>query len=223
MTTQQSMTKMSIAKSDFSQRLFFIWERKFSEEDVLAWLRTVSPCTWVCVALYLGIIFGLQRFMKNRTPLNLRPALVAWSAFLALFSIIGATRLIPERFYTIQTHGWTYSVCTMEYHSGPVGFWTFLFVLSKVFELGDTLFIVLRKHKLILLHWYHHVVVMICVFYATAVGQPFGRWFATINYTVHAIMYSYYTLRALRIRVPKIVAMMITAIQIAQVSFFGQE
>ena len=95
--------------------------------------------------------------------------------------------------------------------------------LSKIFEFGDTVFIVLRKQKLIFLHWYHHVVVMICVFYAKALGQPFGRWFATINYAVHAIMYSYYTLRALKIRVPKIVAMMITAIQSAQVSFFGQE
>ena len=33
------------------------------------------------------------------------------------------------------------------------GFWTFMFVLSKVPELGDTIFIVLRKQPLIFLHW----------------------------------------------------------------------
>lgn len=34
------------------------------------------------------------------------------------------------------------------------GFWTWLFVLSKLPELGDTIFIVLRKQPLIFLHWY---------------------------------------------------------------------
>ena len=105
----------------------------------------MAPFTWACAAFYLGTIFGLQRFMKNKAPLNLRPALVAWSAFLALFSIIGTIRLIPERFHTVQTHGWTYSVCTMEYHSGPVGFWTFLYVLFKIFEFGDTVFYCFEK------------------------------------------------------------------------------
>jgi hypothetical protein len=33
------------------------------------------------------------------------------------------------------------------------GFWALMFVLSKVPELGDTIFIVLRKQPLIFLHW----------------------------------------------------------------------
>lgn len=37
-----------------------------------------------------------------------------------------------------------------------------------------------------------------------------------MNYTVHSLMYSYYALRSLRIRVPKSVAMLITLLQIAQ-------
>jgi hypothetical protein len=36
------------------------------------------------------------------------------------------------------------------------------FTVSKVFELWDTFFIVVRKRPLILLHWYHHVTVL-CV------------------------------------------------------------
>ena len=32
-------------------------------------------------------------------------------------------------------------------------FWSWLFTLSKIPELGDTLFIVLRKQQLIFLHW----------------------------------------------------------------------
>lgn len=41
------------------------------------------------------------------------------------------------------------------------GFWATMFVLSKVPELGDTIFIVLRKQPLIFLHWYHHATVLV--------------------------------------------------------------
>lgn len=40
-------------------------------------------------------------------------------------------------------------------------FWGTLFSLSKVIELGDTAFIILRKQPLIFLHYYHHATVLI--------------------------------------------------------------
>jgi elongation of very long chain fatty acids protein 6 len=36
---------------------------------------------------------------------------------------------------------------------------------SKVPETIDTLFIVLRRQKLIFLHWYHHATVLVYCFY----------------------------------------------------------
>jgi hypothetical protein len=35
-----------------------------------------------------------------------------------------------------------------------------MFAWSKVAELGDTLFLVLRKREVIFLHWYHHASVI---------------------------------------------------------------
>ena len=48
---------------------------------------------------------------------------------------------------------------------------------SKLPELGDTLFIVLRKQQLIFLHWYHHITVFIYVWYSYAGHTAPGRWF----------------------------------------------
>ena len=49
-----------------------------------------------------------------------------------------------------------------DYGSGAVILWMSFFTVSKIFELGDTFFVVVRKRPLILLHWYHHVTVL-CV------------------------------------------------------------
>ena len=43
-----------------------------------------------------------------------------------------------------------------------------------------------------------------------------GRWFSAINYMVHAIMYSYYTIRASGKRTPKFIPLFITTCQISQ-------
>lgn len=45
-----------------------------------------------------------------------------------------------------------------------------------------------------------------------------GGWFMTMNYTVHALMYSYYAARAAGVRVPKPCAIVITCTQIAQMA-----
>lgn len=58
-------------------------------------------------------------------------------------------------------NGLTYSLCHSCNPDGVAAFWSFLFAISKLVELGDTLFIVLRKKKLIFLHYYHHAVVLI--------------------------------------------------------------
>jgi hypothetical protein len=39
------------------------------------------------------------------------------------------------------------------YGNAAVGFWVQAFILSKIFELVDTAFIVLRKRPLVFLHW----------------------------------------------------------------------
>jgi elongation of very long chain fatty acids protein 6 len=88
--------------------------------------------------------------------------------------------------------------------------------VSKLYELGDTAFVILRKQPLMFLHWYHHVTVFIYAWYSYTDQTSTVRWFVVMNFSVHALMYSYYTMRALKFRLPKIVNIFITSMQIAQ-------
>lgn len=81
---------------------------------------------------------------------------------------------------------------------------------------GDTVFIVLRKQRLIFLHWYHHITVLLYSWFCYRDQVAGGGWFMTMNYTVHSLMYSYYAARAAGLRVPRPFAMFITASQILQ-------
>ena len=44
--------------------------------------------------------------------------------------------------------------------SGPVAFWIFIYHLSKYYELVDTMLIVFKRKPLILLHVYHHLIMI---------------------------------------------------------------
>ncbi len=77
----------------------------------------------------------------------------------------------------------------------PTGFWAEMYVWSKPVELVDTVFLVLRKRPIIFLHWYHHITVMLCAWHAGKEHAASARWFVSMNYTVHALMYTYYALR----------------------------
>mmetsp|Transcript_20918 Transcript_20918/g.30304 ORF Transcript_20918/g.30304 Transcript_20918/m.30304 type:complete len:309 (-) Transcript_20918:299-1225(-) len=157
-----------------------------------------------CSVLYLVLIFGGMRLMRDRKPFDLRWALALWNLMLSLFSFIGASRVVPHLFLMLKEHGIQAMLCSDSVQtvgSGVCGFWTYLFILSKVPELFDTFFIVVRKRKLIFLHWYHHVTVLLYCWHSYLTKSTAGIFFVGMNYSVHAIMYFYYFLSACRIRV----------------------
>lgn len=101
-------------------------------------------------------------------------------------------------------------------HDRVAGCWSFLFVLSKLPELGDTVFIVLRKQPLIFLHWYHHITVLLYSWFSYTEYTSSARWYIVMNYCVHSIMYSYYALRSMGYQPWKNIAMLITSCQLTQ-------
>ena len=186
-------------------------------EDLIYYLDTYWWFSIVASFLYVIVIFGGRQLMKSYNKFNLTYPLVVWNLMLAVFSMIGTIRLFPNLHYALTHLGFHDSVCSAEWASLPVvRMWTFLFALSKIVELGDTVFIVLRKQPLILLHWYHHITVLIYTWNSVAERTSSGRWYITMNYAVHSIMYMYYAASALKYRAPNAVKMCITLFQLSQ-------
>uniref|UniRef100_A0A3Q3F8Z2 Elongation of very long chain fatty acids protein n=1 Tax=Kryptolebias marmoratus TaxID=37003 RepID=A0A3Q3F8Z2_KRYMA len=167
--------------------------------------------------LYAAFVFGGQHFMRERPKLDLRRPLALWSLSLAVFSVVGAVRTGLYMLHLLNTSGFRETVCDIDFYSAPVTkFWAYAFTISKAPELGDTVFIVLRKQRLIFLHWYHHITVLLYTWFSYKDQVAGGGWFMTMNYAVHSLMYAYYAARAAGVRVPRPFAMVITAAQILQ-------
>ncbi|XP_065212407.1 very long chain fatty acid elongase 6-like isoform X1 [Planococcus citri] len=196
----------------------FEFEKKFSPEKARAWMDSNWTNGFYFCGIYLLLVFSLKHYMKDRTRLNLRKILITWNTMLAVFSLIGSARTLPELFHVLSNYGIYHSVCVPSFIESDkvAGFWTWMFALSKLPELGDTVFVVLRKQPLIFLHWYHHITVLLYTWYAYKEYTSSARWFIVMNYCVHSLMYSYYALRAMGFFPPRFIMMLITSLQITQ-------
>ena len=190
-------------------------------EAIHSWIR---EWLWVCIpiaALYLALIFGGQQWMRDRPAADLRRPLIAWNWLCAIFSLIGAARVLPHAVYRLATVPTLEYICQpgeYDYGTGAVILWMSFFTVSKVAELLDTMFIVARKKPLILLHWYHHVTVLLFTFHAFAYEQAPSIFYAAMNLSVHGVMYSYYAFSAMgyRGRANPIPSIALTSVQLSQ-------
>lgn len=213
------MSRKKYLTSNFKYNKPFYFETDFDEEPRLQWMADNWSVSILLSVMYVLLIFGIQKFMQNRPKYNLRTAMSIWSGALSVFSICASIRSVPEVYHAVVHHGWEFSVCSPSCYYGQTAIWAYLIAISKAYELGDTLFIVLRKQPLIFLHWYHHVTVMIYSWYTYGHFYAPGRWFATINTVVHAFMYTYYFLKAVRIKLPMWINVTLTFMQTSQMVF----
>lgn len=170
---------------------------------------------------YVIAIFAIQWYMKDRPAFQLKTPLFLWNLCLGLYSIIGFCRYFPA-FVSIfsKPNGFYNSICARSDLTIPFSYWTILFVGSKMVELGDTFFILLKKKKLMFLQWFHHLATMITtwilgknllekenfnefinfifknlVLFLVPYMEPVLRWYAFLNYGVHSLMYPYFALK----------------------------
>ncbi|EGT33792.1 CBN-ELO-4 protein [Caenorhabditis brenneri] len=166
--------------------------------------------------LYFALIKVIQKFMENRKPFTLRYPLILWNGALAAFSIIATLRFSIDPLRSLYAEGFYKTLCYSCNPTDVAAFWSFAFALSKIVELGDTMFIILRKKPLIFLHYYHHAAVLIYTVHSGAEHTAAGRFYILMNYFAHSLMYTYYTVSAIGYRMPKWVSMTVTTVQTVQ-------
>jgi len=198
----------------------FDFEENFDVKKSMQWFNDNPHIPFIFgIFIYLPVLYFGQKLMANREAMKLRIPLILWNTSLAIFSIVGFCRIFPEFVYSWQHFGFYHTICNSSHMQvKPAAFWTYLFVLSKTPELVDTIFLVLKKQRLIFLHVYHHATVLIFAWFIYAHEIAAARWFCTMNFGVHSIMYTYYALKAMPefIRIPKWISMLITTSQTLQ-------
>lgn len=199
----------------------FQFEKLVDGLEVIEHMR----CNWhhhvYYSAVYLIVVFKLKAFMKEREAYDLRYVLALWNFALACISIFATIRMIPGYLHVVWDFSMAFSICDQSYglRMHPSVFWGWAFKHLKSLEYGDTMFIVLRKRKLTFLHYYHHALTAVITAFAIGNRLPIGHGFIVANYFVHSLMYTYYTLMALNIKVPKPFSMTLTSIQILQMMY----
>ena len=199
---------------------FFNFEKNFNPLPILDYMASVNYSIPIAVIVfYLSSCYLGTSYMTGRNSLDILKQLAVWNLALALFSVYGTIRIVPHFLYKLSHMTFEESVCDSAatyFGAGAAGLAVQLFILSKIPELFDTAFIILRKKPLIFLHWYHHITVLLYCWNSYVTESGAGIYFVAMNYTVHAIMYTYYYLHAIK-RLPKwFQSWIVTTLQILQ-------
>lgn len=165
------------------------------------WLLMYSPIPVALIFLvYLCGVFVGPRLMKHRQPVDLKTVLIVYN-----FTMVGMSAYMCYEFLvTSWFSNYSFLCQPVDYSTNPLAMrmarvcWWFFF--SKIIELSDTLFFILRKknNQVTFLHVYHHATMIFNWWLGVkfvAGGQSF--FIGLVNTFVHIVMYSYYGLAAI--------------------------
>lgn len=171
------------------------------------WLLAGDPLPLFCIWMaYLASVFFGPKLMRPFKAFDLKVAIFIYNIFLVGLSAY----MFYEFFMSAYLAKYSLGCQLVDYSTSPLAMrmasvcWWFFF--SKVIELADTWFFILRKkdNQISFLHVYHHCT-MIWIWWSgvTYVGGGLSFWNAILNCFVHTIMYLYYALSVLGPRVQK--------------------
>ena len=148
-------------------------------------------------SLYLPSIYYGQLYMKDK-EFKIKHSLFLWNIFMSFASFLGFYLIIVDQIQTDSVY-YSKSFCDPPLILGKtqanVQLVCYIFCYTKFLEWIDTFFLVIKKRKIIFLHWFHHLTTMLYCLHAVNYSSYYdisGIGFCTINLFVHAVMYFYY-------------------------------
>lgn len=188
---------MSQSNLEYQQQGF--WDSVTDERVNEFYLLRGGPSIILSIVIvYLVFVLSLgPKLMTNHQPFKLNKLLLFYNVGMALANLWLFIQGLWVSNYGLDT--WGCSKFGGDIRQSPRRgiFLGYLFFLTKLIELLDTVFFVLRKKKdqITFLHVFHHSIVPIFCWVGIklAPGGPNG-FFPLINSFIHVIMYMYYAL-----------------------------
>ncbi|GAA5822616.1 hypothetical protein JCM5353_005505 [Sporobolomyces roseus] len=190
----------------------------------------MNPLTpFIFGIVYFAVAKTLSHYQNGRNRIQGKrwnTVVVAHNVFLAVYSawtfLSTAPQVLGSFAQGFSEHGFAglvHAFCDSE-HSiwGSQQFprFTYIFYLSKFYEIVDTAILLLKGKKVGMLQSYHHTGA-IWTMYAAYRTQAMAVWlFVLFNSAVHSIMYCYYAITALSLPFPRFLKKSITRMQITQ-------
>ncbi|KAJ8668550.1 hypothetical protein QAD02_010213 [Eretmocerus hayati] len=174
------------------------------DPEVDSWLLMGSAKPIIAILLvYLTFVLKIgPKMMEKRPAYELKTVIILYNAFQVLFSIWLTTLTFRiDLFGQVFTSNCNYTDPPadkkFQFVLSTGGWWYFF---SKITELLDTVFFVLRKkfNQVSFLHVYHHTITAFFSWcYVKFLPGEQGIVIGLLNSSVHIVMYSYYLIAAL--------------------------
>jgi len=159
-------------------------------------VQPIIPITAAIV--YLAFLYIYPRYV--RLTFNPKYLMLLHNVFLSVFSaviFVGMVHALISRLISGYTTYDLFCDPQWRHHTGSVGFWLYLFYLSKIYEFLDTVFTVLKGKKPTFLHVSHHVMTLFNAYIGVVLGVS-CHWIGHLSNTlIHTFMYYYYAVNML--------------------------
>ncbi|CAF4754625.1 unnamed protein product [Pieris macdunnoughi] len=176
------------------------WQPDSKNVDINEWflMGSPAPVLLIMATYWLFVIKVGPSVMSKRSPLTLRNIMAAYN----FGQIILAFAIFSKGAAFMWNNGFIQTECIMENielkHSVTNG--VYLYLITKITELLDTVFFILRKkyNQASFLHIYHHSITVLSTWIALKYEPNTNStlFVGTLNSFVHIIMYTYYALSA---------------------------
>ncbi|KAA0167348.1 hypothetical protein FNF27_07308 [Cafeteria roenbergensis] len=206
--------------------LFGIWTELSGREEPAAFMHGWISCEWVAIltALYLVLVFVGPRLMEGRPAADIKEWMVVYNFYqtaLNAFMVVALVGSAVNRGLELQAQGHGLVMWAQPVKGTPALMVLGLYVHfnNKFIEYLDTLFMVLR-HKtgqLTFLHCWHHFLMGFAWFCVLKNAAGGAAWYgSTANSFIHVIMYGYYGLRSVGVKLPTFLKAAVTQAQLLQ-------